>query len=259
MEHTIIADPGIFPDGVPGLSHSETASGVIMSLLNEYEMRLEMCRVGKLLHNSGFVAGCDGNISVRLERNVVLSTPTSVCKGMMEPQDLVLVNMEGGLLDGTRNVSSEIAMHLLFYRMRDDVRAVVHAHPPTATGFAASGIALDEPLVAEVVISFGEIPLAPYATPGTPGLSDALRPFIPGHDAILMANHGVVTCGHDLLNAYMKMDKVEHYARIVLVSRQLGTPRPLRSHELRSLQRARENYQGNKVPVLSNSNDRAAE
>lgn len=219
--------------------------------LNENCIREEICRIGKLLHNNSFIAGCDGNISVRLEQNAILCTPTSICKGFMEPEDLVLVDMNGNLLHGKRRVSSEIAMHLLFYRMRDDVRAVVHAHPPTATGFAAAGIALDQSLVAEVVIAFGEIPLSPYATPGTPELSDSLRPLLPNHDAILMANHGVVTCGHDLLNAYMKMDKVEHYARIVLVSRQLGTPQPLLEQDIRKLRRARENYEGNKVPALS--------
>jgi L-fuculose-phosphate aldolase len=224
-----------------------------MSLLelDENCARHEICQVGKFLHANGLVAGYDGNISVYLRQNLVLCTPTSVCKGMMQPEDLVLVNMDGDRVNGIRHVTSEIGMHLLFYRMRPDVRAVVHAHPPVATGFAASGIALDEPLVAEVVISFGEIPLAPYGTPGTPELSDALQPLVPGHDAILMANHGVVTCGHDLQSAYMNMEKVEHCARIVLVSRQLGTPQPLQAHEVRKLLKARQNYEANMPPVLS--------
>lgn len=224
---------------------------LFMPRLNENWMRQEICRIGKLLQNNGFVAGCDGNISVRLEPNVILCTPTSMGKGLMTPDDLVLVDMDGVLLQGTRNVSSEIAMHLLFYRMRPDIRAVVHAHPPTATGFAAAGIALDEPLVAEVVITFGEIPLAPYATPGSLDLSDSLRPLVPDHDAILMANHGVVTCGGDLLSAYMKMDKVEHYAKIVLVTRQLGTAQPLTSPQVRKLLQVREDYEANKVHLVS--------
>lgn len=218
--------------------------------LNENWMRQEICRIGKLLQNNGFVAGCDGNISVRLEPNVILCTPTSMSKGLMTPDDLVLVDMDGVLLQGTRNVSSEIAMHLLFYRIRRDIRAVVHAHPPTATGFAAAGIALDEPFVAEAVITFGEIPLAPYATPGTLDLSDS-RPLVPDHDAILMANHGVVTCGDDLLSAYMKMDKVEHCAKIVLVARQLGTAQPLTSPQVRKLLQVREDYEANKARLLS--------
>ena len=217
---------------------------------NFYALRQEICRTGKMLHQCGFVAGYDGNISVRVERDLVLSTPTSVCKGMMQPEDLVLADMNGRQLDGRRNPSTELGMHLLFYRMRPEVRAVVHAHPPTATAFATVGQALDEPLVAEVVVTFGSIPLAPYGMPGTSELHDALRPYIPGHDAILMANHGVVTCGYDLRDAYMKMEKVEHYARIVAVSRQLGAARPLSPEDVRKLKDARETYEGNQAPAL---------
>jgi len=127
----------------------------------------------------------------------------------------------------------------------------VHAHPPTATGFAAAGIALDEPLVAEVVVTFGAIPLAVYGTPGTKELSDSLAPFVPEHDAILMANHGVVTCGPSLLNAFMKMEKVEHYAKVVAVARQLGPQRPLSPEAVRKLMKARENYEANQAPLLA--------
>lgn len=213
-------------------------------------LRHEICRIGKMLHQSGFVAGCDGNISVRVGQDLVLSTPTALCKGMMQPEDLVLADMSGEQVNGQRNPSTELGMHLLFYRMRPDVRAVVHAHPPTATAFATVGQALDEPLVAEVVVTFGSIPLAPYGMPGTQELHDSLRPYIPGHDAILMANHGVVTCGHDLLDAYMKMEKVEHYARIVAATRQLGTARPLSPEEVRKLMKARESYEGNRAPAV---------
>jgi L-fuculose-phosphate aldolase len=222
-----------------------------MPALSEDEVRREICRIGRTLHQCGFVAGCDGNVSVRLGRNAVLATPTSICKGMMEPDDLVTVDMEGHQIDGHRRPSTELGMHLLFYNMRSDVRAVVHAHPPTATGFAAAGLALDEPLVAEVVVTFGSIPLARYGMPGTSDLADSLSPLIEGHDAILMANHGVVTCGPDLLNAYMKMEKVEHYAKIVAVARQLGPSQPLSEENVRKLMRARESYEGNRVPSLS--------
>src|SRR5512146_87096 len=213
-------------------------------------LRLEICRIGKMLHQSGFVAGCDGNISVRVGEDLVLGTPTSVCKGLMQPEDLVLADMNGVQVDGGRHPSTELGMHLLFYRMRPAVRAVVHAHPPTATAFATVGQALDEPLVAEVVVTFGKIPLAPYGMPGSSDLHDSLRPFVPDHDAILMANHGVVTCGHDLLDAYLKMEKVEHYARIVAAARQLGTARPLSPEDVRKLMEARNHYEGNRIPAL---------
>jgi L-fuculose-phosphate aldolase len=221
-----------------------------MSAGNETGVREEICRIGRMLHQCGYVAGCDGNISVRVGRNKVLTSPTSICKGMMEPDDLVTVDLEGRQTGGHRHPSTELGMHLLFYGMRPDVRAVVHAHPPTATGFATAGIALDEPLVAEVVVTFGGIPLAAYGTPGTKELADSLTPYIPGHDAILMANHGVVTCGPDLLNAYMKMEKVEHYAKVVAVARQLGAGRPLSPEDVRKLRHARDQYEANQLPVL---------
>ena len=175
----------------------------------------------------------------------VLVTPTGFSKGMMRPEDMVVVDLHGKKLSGTYNPSSEIVMHLTIYRMRPDVGAVVHAHPCTATGFASAGIALDEPLCSEIVITLGAVPLAPYATTGTMELSDSLRPFIPYHDAILMANHGVVTYGEDLCRAYMRMEAVEHYAKIVMTTRQLGTARSLGSRELEKLFEVRSQYAKN--------------
>ncbi len=218
---------------------------------NENCVRQEICRFGRMLHGRGYVAGTDGNISVRLNQNLVLCTPTSLSKGMMEPDDLVVVDMEGHQRNGARHPSSELGMHLLFYCLRPDIGAVVHAHPPTATGFAAAGISLEEALVAEVVTALGKIPLASYGMPGTPELPDALRPLIPKHDAILMAHHGVVTCGHSLLRAYMNMECVEHYASVALVAKQLGA-RPLPEEEVRRLLEAREHYEANRPPVSVN-------
>ena len=196
-----------------------------------------------MLHSMGFVAATDGNLSVRLDEERVLVTPTCFSKGMMRPEDMVVVDLHGKKLSGAYNPSSEIVMHLTIYRMRPDVGAVVHAHPCTATGFASAGIALDEPLCSEIVITLGAVPLAPYATTGTMELSDSLRPFIPYHDAILMANHGVVTYGEDLCRAYMRMEAVEHYAKIVMTTRQLGTARSLGSRELEKLFEVRRSTQ----------------
>lgn len=219
-----------------------------MKVENESCVRQEICRFGRMLHERGYVAGTDGNISVRLSPDRILCTPTSLSKGMMEPEDLVVVDLEGHQRNGTRHPSSELAMHLLFYCLRPEIRAVAHAHPVTATGFAAAGISLEEPLVAEVVTALGKIPLASYGMPGTHELPDALRPLIPQHDAILMAHHGVVTCGHTLERAYMNMECVEHYARVALVARQLGA-HPLPEEEVRRLMEARENYEANRPPV----------
>ncbi len=197
--------------------------------------RSEIVRIGRLLHDKGFIAATDGNISVRLNEFSVLATPTRMSKGMLTEDDLVVVDIRGRKLSGTREVSSEIAMHLMIYRSRPDVAAVVHAHPPTATAFAASGRALDEALVSEIVISLGSVPLAEYATPGTRELCDSIEPHIENHDAVLMANHGVVTCGDDLMTAYMNMETVEHYAKISLIAQQLGTQHPLSEERVRAL------------------------
>ena len=213
----------------------------------EASLRREICRIGTLLHQRGYVAACDGNISVRLASNLILCTPTSVSKGMMASDDLVIVDMKGEQQEGKRRPSSELKMHLLFYDLRPDIMAVVHAHPPTATGFAAAGLSLDEPIVAEVVLACGKIPLAGYATPGSPELAATMKPLMPIYDAILMANHGVVTGGYDLLNAYMKMETVEHCARINLVARQLGSVHPLDSDEVVKLMRMRKSYEANRL------------
>ena len=209
---------------------------------SERALRQDLVRFGKMLHSQGFVAATDGNLSVRLDDQRILITPTCVSKGMMRPQDMVIVGLDGRKLNGSSNPSSEIAMHLTIYRMRPDVGAVVHAHPCTATGFASAGMALDEPLCSEVVITLGSVPLAPYATTGSMELSDSLRPYIPYHDAILMANHGVVTYGDDLCRAYMRMEAVEHYARIVLTARLLGSAQSIDSRELEKLVAVRSQY-----------------
>ena len=208
----------------------------------ERALRQDLARFGKMLHAQGFVAATDGNLSVRLDDQRILITPTCVSKGMMRPQDMVIVGLDGRKLNGASNPSSEIAMHLTIYRMRPDVGAVVHAHPCTATGFASAGMALDEPLCSEVVITLGSVPLAPYATTGSMELSDSLRPYIPYHDAILMANHGVVTYGDDICRAYMRMEAVEHYARIVLTARLLGSAQSIDSRELEKLVAVRSQY-----------------
>jgi L-fuculose-phosphate aldolase len=210
----------------------------------ERQHRREIVSFGRALHERGYVAAMDGNLSVRLDEDRILATPTAMCKGMMRPSDLVIVDMHGRRLAGRRDVSSEIAMHLLIYRLRPDIRGIVHAHPPTATGFAAAGMALNQPLVCEVVIGLGSIPLAKYGTPGTPELTEALEPLVPQYDAILMSNHGVVAYGNDLHQAYMKTETVEHFAQIALITHLLGRQEPLGTEELEKLILARSKYQG---------------
>jgi L-fuculose-phosphate aldolase len=208
----------------------------------ELEHRDEIVHFGELLHRTGLVVATDGNLSVRLEDGTFLCTPTVMSKGLMKPDDLVVVDSHGQKVSGKRSVSSEIAMHLFIYRKRPDVGAVVHAHPPTATGFAAAGMPLDSALCSEIVITLGTVPLANYETPGTPELAEALAPLVGDHDAILMANHGVVTYGEDLLTAYMNMETVEHYAKIALVTHMLGKQQPLSDTHVSKLREIRLKY-----------------
>ena len=154
----------------------------------------------------------------------VLTTPTCMNKGMLAPEDLVIIDLEGRHVAGDRKASSELAMHLLFYRMRPDVHAICHAHPPTATGFAVAGRALDQALLPEVIVGLGQIPLVKYGTPGTPELSAAIEPYVPHYDALLLANHGAVTCGPDLITAFFRMETIEHFAKITLAAEMAGTP-----------------------------------
>jgi L-fuculose-phosphate aldolase len=208
----------------------------------ELELRRKLTAFGKMLYRLGFMPGTSGNLSVRLNPNHVLATPTGCSKYMLRPADMVVVDLDGRLLSGTRNVTSEIGMHLAVYRMRSDVEAVIHAHPPIATGFACAGQALDEPLCSEAIMVLGSVPLAPYATTGTDELAASLAPFIPAHTAILLANHGAVTYGGTLLDAFMKMETLEHFANICFVAHQLGSARPLQEEAIDELLAAKARY-----------------
>ncbi len=208
-------------------------------MFDESQQRADIIQFGKLLHQKGYVAATDGNITVRLDANSILSTPTGMSKGLMCADDLVVVDLDGRKISGRRCVSTEIGMHLLIYRLRPDVHGIVHAHPTTATGYAAAGIPLNKALISEVVLSLGSIPLARYGTPGTPELTDSLEPLIANNNAILMANHGVVTYGDTLLRAYMKMETVEHFAKIALVTHLLGQQQPLSDEAVEKLVAAR--------------------
>jgi L-fuculose-phosphate aldolase len=198
--------------------------------------------IGKLMYQKGWVAANDGNISVRLDDERILCTPTGISKGMMKPEDMLVVDMEGRRLEGQRACTTEIQMHCTIYALRPDVRSVVHAHPPVSTGFAVAGRALNRAILPEAIVTLGVVPLADYGLPGTPELSCQLAPFIPNHDALLMANHGVVCYGDSLEKAFFRMETVEHLARIALVAEMLGGPKLLPRHEVRRLMESRKRY-----------------
>ena len=204
--------------------------------------RADIVEVGRRMYARGYVASNDGNISIRLDDDTILTTPKSVSKGFMTPDMMVVVDLSGKKIRGTRDASSELLMHLEVYKNRPDARAVVHAHPPTATGFAVAGIPLDRAVLAEVVTTLGSIPIAEYATPSTPELPEAVRKYIKAHDGLLLANHGALTVAGDVYAAYYKMETIEHFARISLVARQLGREHLLSRDEVTRLQGLRSNY-----------------
>jgi L-fuculose-phosphate aldolase len=203
----------------------------------------EIERFCHLIYEKGYVASTDGNISARVSDGI-MCTPTRCNKGFVRAEDMIVIDPAGNKLRGQRKPSSEIAMHLLIYEIRPDVQAIVHAHPTHATAYAAAGIPLNKALISEVVLALGCIPLTEYGTPGTPELSDQLRPFIRDYDALLLANHGVVTYGADLEDAYNRMDTVEHFAKISLYTRILGRERLLSSEDVEKLWVQRQKYYG---------------
>ena len=214
---------------------------MINQVQNERELRQKIVEIGRQVYERGFVAASDGNISGRLDDGTIVTTPTMVCKGRMTEEMLVLVDINGRKLRrDERNPSSEFAMHRTIYRLRPDVHAVVHAHPPFGTGFAVANVPLDKPLLSEVILTLGCIPLTSYGTPSTEEISDSLSPFIPHHDALLLANHGAVAYGPDLQMAYDRMETLEHFAKITLVARLVGKPKELPAEAIEKLLDVRE-------------------
>lgn len=197
--------------------------------------RREIVRVCQRLYERGLIAGPDGNVSVRLGSDRVLVTPAGMSKVDVTVDDLVELSMEGKHLRGARRASSEVLMHLRIYQRRPDVQAVVHAHPPLATGFAVAGESFSACVLPEMIFQVGWVPLVPYATPGTPQLADAFEPFVAQHDAFLMANHGATTVGPTLTMAHQRMESLEHSARILLTARTLGRVNTLSASQVEAL------------------------
>lgn len=191
--------------------------------MNENILRREIVQIGKRMFDREFVAANDGNISVRLSETLILITPTGVSKGFMEPQEMIKVDLDSGkVLQGGAKPSSEMAMHLAIYKCRPDVHAIVHAHPPTATGFAVAGIDFDAIALPEAVIGLGRIALTDYATPGTSEVPEAVKQKIMCSDVLLLANHGALSVGKNLTEAYYRMESLEQVAKITLTARLLG-------------------------------------
>lgn len=207
--------------------------------MNEQNAREEIARCSRLLWERGWVANHDGNITVRLDDGRLLVTPTAVSKRLIGPDNVLVLGPDGKLLEGQRIPAKpfgELHLHLRCYKERPDVKCVVHAHPPTATGFAVAGLALTTPVIAEAVVSLGPgAPLVPYARPGTPAAEDGLASVLVDADAALLANHGVLAVGTDVEQAYLRLELVEHLAKIQLAARSIGRVNSLPDGEYAAL------------------------
>jgi L-fuculose-phosphate aldolase len=203
----------------------------------EYEdnLRREIAWVGRLLYERGLIVAGDGNISARLTPDLVLTTPSGACKGMLDPADMVVVDLDGRVRGEGRKPSTELQMHLAVYANRPDVQAVVHAHPPIAVACTLAGVRMDQCVLPEVIITLGAVPTAPFAMTGTREMYEAIAPFLPYHNALLLTHHGALTVGNTLMQAFHRMEQVEHSAKILLAAHQLGGARPLPPERLAQL------------------------
>ena len=207
--------------------------------MDEKTARREIIQIGKLLYERGYVASSDGNISARLDDGRIIATPTMTSKGRMTEDSLAVTDLEGKPLND-RKASSELKMHLLIYQEREDVQAVVHAHPPHGTAFAVANLAIDQPILSEVILALGCVPLTGYGTPSTDELTEEMQPFVRLHNALLMANHGAVAYGDNLWQAFDRMETLEHTAKIAILARALGGARDLPADAIEKLINVRE-------------------
>ena len=212
--------------------------------LSYMEVREQICDVCHKMWQLGWVAANDGNVSVKLDDGTFLATPTGISKSFITPEKLVRIDANGEVLEGQEGAkpSSEIKMHLRCYQEREDVRAVVHAHPPTATGFAVAHLDMDRYTMIETVIAIGSIPVTPYGTPSTYEVPDAIAPYLKEHDVMLLENHGALTVGTDLINAYYRMETLELYAKISLTAHLLGGEKEISQKNINRLIGMRKGY-----------------
>lgn len=204
--------------------------------LSESDAKQAICQIGKRMYDRNYVAANDGNISIRIETDRVVCTPTGVSKGFMTPDMLVVVDMQGKRISGDLRASSEIKMHLRVYQENSEILAVTHAHPVIATSYAIAGIPLDLALSPESVVLLGTVPVVPYATPGTQDVPDGIAPFCKTHNALLLANHGALTWGKDITEAFHRLESLEHYAAMTLhTTKIIGAYQPLSKEEVKTL------------------------
>ncbi|MBI4666605.1 MAG: class II aldolase/adducin family protein [Nitrospinae bacterium] len=202
----------------------------------ESEYRKDIVEVCKRIHGRGWISSTDGNVSVRLGRDRILITPTAIHKGYMTERDLIITDMEGKLIAGSRKPSSEICLHLTCYRERPDVNAVVHAHPTMCVALSLAGVSLAKCLLPEVIFTLGSIPTAEYAPPTTEKVAESVKKYIKEFDAVILERHGSVTVGADVFSAYNTLERMEHVAEMTYYARQIGNVKPLSEQQIAHLQ-----------------------
>ncbi len=203
---------------------------------SELDYKRDIITVGKMLYDKGYIAATDGNISIRISANRIITTASGVSKGFLKDEHIVVVDGDGGILSGRRKPSSELKMHLAAYKLRPEIKAIVHAHPPTCTAFTIAGVSLAKCVLPEVVMTLGVIPTADYATPTTQEVPESIKEYITRYDAVILDRHGAITVSKkDVFDAYYKLEKIEHTAEITLKARQLGNIKTLSDKQVARL------------------------
>lgn len=200
----------------------------------------KIIEIGRFLYQRGLIAGTDGNISARIDNDRIAITRSGIGKGHLGESDIIIIDAEGKAISGSGTPSSETGMHVFLYKKRPDVHACVHAHPPFATAFAVAGIALDKPVLPEVVLSVGDIALTEFAFPGTPAVAKSLETVAADHNAFLLKNHGLVTVGSTLDEAYYRLETVEHFAGIYYRALRIGQVNTLEARDVEKLKQVRD-------------------
>lgn len=235
--------------------HTPAMDTPVRQAWSEEETRLRqgICSIGKLCYERNFIVAADGNISVRMSDGTLLITPTGAMKGFLEPHQIAHVDMTGAPIDQGPRASSEIGIHLTSYAERPDIKAICHAHPPHAVALTIAGIDMQMPIIPEIIVTIGGIPTAPFGTPGTDELPETIRELVRCSDTVLMQNHGSVTLGTNLMDAYKKLDMLEHTARILWLAHMVkGGLEPLPPEAVAKLLATREALGIHTVNTLEN-------